>query len=214
MDTTEIVIASVFGVLLVAGLVLGLRQRSQVQDQVASYSQRHGWAAIGDGDERLSGLLKELAPDERWIANRTLQVEQAPEMVYLFGYQASAKSHSTDWLTGTACLAQHTGRARGTPVSIISRTPVAEKMLDDRVAVGGEEFRQKFTVLCKSAAEAEAVVNAEVERILLRHEEKPGWYVTVTIANRQVIAASFWAVKDEDWDHLIELTRNLRAAVR
>ncbi|HEY3442306.1 MAG TPA: hypothetical protein VGK29_16210 [Paludibaculum sp.] len=214
MDTTEIVITSVFGVLLAGGLVLGLRQRAQVKDQVSRYAQRHGWAAIGDGNERLTGLLKELAPDERWIASRTLLAEQAPEMVYLFGYQANAKSHSDDWLTGTACLAQHTGRARGSPVSIISRTPVAEKLLDDRVAVGSEEFQRMFTVLCQSAVEAEAVVNPEVERILLRHAEKPGWYVTVMIANRQVLAASFWAVKDEEWDYLIELTRNLRAAVR
>ena len=56
-----------------------------------------------------------------------------------------------------------------------------------RVAVGGEKFRDKFTVTCERTEDAQLAVNAEVESILLEHDREPGWRLTTVIAGRQVL---------------------------
>ena len=143
-----------------------------------------------------------------------MQVERAPESVYLFGYHAAPKDGASKSSAGNACLAEHTGRVRQGPVVIFTRTPGVEKLVGDRVEVGGEEFRDKFTVTSVRPEEALKSVNAEVERIPLEHAAGPGWYLSAEIGGRHVLVSSHWAKTEQDWDYLIALARRLRTAVR
>ena len=126
----------------------------------------------------------------------------------------SAQGEAFECSTGNACLAEHTGRVHQGPVEIFTRVPGVDKLVGNRVKVGGEKFREEFTVTSTRPEEALTSVNAEVERILLEHAAGPGWNLSVTIAGRSVLVSSHWAETEQDWDYLIALARRLRAAVR
>jgi len=214
MKSAEIVGMSIFGLLCVGALVLGLYQASQMTKRVANYAALHGWSLSRLGDARLNALLEGVSPELDWGPNGVMQVERPPESVYLFGYNVTSKRGRSSPSTGKACLAEHTGRMHRGPVEIFNRTPGVDKLVGDRVKVGGEKFRDQFTVTCKRPEEALESINAEVERILLEHAAGPGWYLTVTITGRGVLVSSHWAETEQDWDYLIAMARRLRAAVR
>jgi hypothetical protein len=213
MDRTEILVMAGFGALLLLGLFLGLRRRANFKARAAAYASSHGWTAMPNQEEKLAALLEEMIPDESWSTDRVLLGEPAPRNLYLFGYQAGTKHGSASRrTTGTACLAVHTGLACTSSVTIVPRTPVLVQLLDDRVAVGSSEFRDRWAVMCRDAHIAEAFLSPTVENIMMGHARHPGWFITVVIQGHQVMAYSFWAVKDDEWDYLVDLTRMLREA--
>lgn len=214
MGTGEIVVMAIFGLLCVGALVSSIRQGAQMRKRVSAYAALHGWSVSRLGDARLSALLEEVAPEDKWDPNEVMQVERPPESVYLFGYNVRPKQGRSNGSTGNACLAEHTGRVHQGPVEISTRVPGLDKLAGDRVKVGSEEFRNKFTVTCVRPEEALNSVNAEVERILLDHVAGSGWTIGVTIAGRRVLVSSHWAETEQDWDYLIAMARRLRAAVR
>jgi hypothetical protein len=213
MKTGEIVGMAIFGLLVVGALALGIYQGAQLKKRVANYAALHGWSVSRLGDARLNALLEDLAPEDRWGPNEVMQVERPPESVYLFGYNRAGQGRSSA-SRGNACLAEHTGRLHQSPVVIFTRVPGIDKLEGNRVKVGGEEFRNKFTVTCVRPEGALDSVNAEVERILLDHIAGPGWTITVMIAGRSLMVSSRWAETEQDWDYLIAMARRLRAAVR
>ena len=212
--TVEMIGMSVFGLLVLGVLVLAVRQGAQQRAHLATYSASRGWSVAHQADARLSAILEQAMPQERWYVFNVMQVEQAPESVYLFRYQVSSRNRSSGRSSGTACLAEHTGRWRAEPVEIFPRTPGVEKLVGDRVDAGGEEFRDTFTVVCQRPEEGLAVVNPEVERLLLEHRAGRGWYLTATVSRRLVLVSSFWAETGDDWDYLIRLAKGMREAVR
>jgi hypothetical protein len=205
---------AIFGLLCVGALVLGLYQAAQKTKRVANHAALHGWSVSKLGDARLNALLEEVSPEADWYPKDAMQVERPPESLYLFGYTVRPKRGRSSDSTGNACLAEHTGRVHQGPVEIFTLVPGIDKLAENRVKAGGEEFRRKFTVTCARPEEALNSVNAEVERILLDHIAGPGWTITVTIAGRGVLVSSHWAETEQDWDYLIALARRLRAAVR
>ena len=214
MKSPEVIGMAIFGLLCVGALVLGLYQAAQKTKRVANYAALHAWSVSPRGDARLSALLEEVSPEGNWYPKDAMQVERPPESLYLFGYTVRPKRGRSSDSTGNACLAEHTGRVHRGPVVIFNRTPGIDKLVGDRVKVGGEKFRDEFTVTCARPEEALESINAEVERILLEHAAGPGWTITVTIAGRGVLVSSHWAETEQDWDYLIALARRLRAAVR
>ena len=214
MKSPEVIGMSIFGLLCVGALVLGIYQGAQTRKRVANYAALHGWSVSRLGDARLNALLEEVSPELNWGPNDVMQVERPPESVYLFGYNVSFKKGRSNPSAGNACLAEHTGRVHQGPVAIWTRTPGFDKLVGSRVKAGGEEFGDKFTVTCARPEEALNSVNAEVERILLQHAAGPGWTLRVTIAGRSVLVSSRWAETEQDWDYLIALARKLRLALR
>jgi hypothetical protein len=214
MGTTEIVGISIFGLLLLGAVALGLWQGTKQRERVARYSSGHGFSVLRAGDARLAALLEQVAPDSRFSPHPVMLVEPAPNGVYLFGCQIRSKERSSTSSTGYACLAEHAANRPEWPVTIFTRTPIVEKLVRDRVETGGEEFRRKFTVTCSNAGVALVTVSVEVQRIFLDHAAGPGWYLSVTIAGRGVLVESHWAQTEEEWDYLIALAKKLRAALR
>ena len=45
------------------------------------------------------------------------------------------------------------------------------------------------------------------------HAASPAWNLTVIIAAQSILAASFWAQSEAEWDYLISMTTRLRAAL-
>ena len=214
MDTTAIVVMAVFGALVVAGIVMGYRQGVVERERIERFAAGRGWTFARAGDSRLAALLSEAAPAETWNAYNVTAAAPPPQSVYLFAYNASPKDRPSKTNRGFACLAADTGRPYEWPVTILTRTPVADGLVGDRVEAGGEEFRGRFTVTCSRAEAAQAAVNAGVQRILLEHAAGPGWYLTARIAGRQILVGSSWAKTEAEWDALIALAKGLRAAVR
>ena len=97
---------------------------------------------------------------------------------------------------------------------IYRRVPRLEKMLSDRVEVGGPEFRREYTVVCCQPDVAATVINYEVQKILLEHAADPQWVLDVRIVGQRVLVTTPWAQKPEEWDYLLALTRRLRAAIQ
>ena len=214
MKSPEVIGMSIFGLLCVGALVLGIYQGAQTRKRVANYAALHGWSVSRLGDARLNALLDEVSPELNWSPNNVMQVDGPPESLYLFGYTVRPKRGRSSDSTGTACLAEHTGRVYQDPVEISTRVPGLDRLVGDRVKAGGERVREEFTVMCQRPEEALKLVNAEVERILLEHAAGPMWNLSVTIAGRGVLVSSHWAETEQEWDHLIAMARRLRAAVR
>ena len=214
METPEVIGMSIFGLLCLGALVLGLYQAAQKTKRVANHAALHGWSVSKRGDARLSALLEEVSPEANWYPRDAMQVERPPESLYLFGYTARPKRGRSSDSTGNACLAEHAGRVHQGPVEISTRVPGLDRLVGDRVKAGSEKFREEFTVTCKRPEEALKLVNAEVERILLEHAAGPMWNLSVEIGGRGVLVSSHWAETEQEWDYLIALARRLRAAVR
>ncbi|TFH57955.1 MAG: hypothetical protein E4G90_11135 [Gemmatimonadales bacterium] len=214
MKTGEVVGMAVFGFLVLGALVLAIRQGAKHREQVTRYSTSHGYPLLGEGDGRLAELLEEATPQETWSIHSLMLVDREPFRSYLFGYQARPKDRPSETSNGTGFLAEYDGRRADSPVTIFTRTPGVELLVDERVVVGVKEFGRRFTVTCASDRIATEVVNAEVQRTLLEFRENPGWYLSVTITARAVLVSSFWAGSEADWDVLVELGRKLRDSLR
>jgi hypothetical protein len=214
MGTAEIVVMAVFGALVIVFLVMSSRQSTAQRARMERFAAGRGWTFARAADSRLDALLREAAPAEKWFAYNVAPAAPPPESVYLFAYNASPKDRPSKSNNGFACLATHTGKPREWPVTIFTRVPVVDAMESNRVEVGGEEFRRKFTVTCSRPEAARAAVNEGVQRVLLEHAAGPAWKMTVNIAGRQVLVESSWAVTEVEWDALLAMAQGLRAAVR
>ncbi len=210
MDRIEIIIMSVFGLLVVAGLIAGIRQSAARRERVRKFALVRG-CTVSRTDHRLSTLLAEAFPEEYCITNHVMQVQLPPESAYLFQY-SSRRKRGKSTSNGFACLAERTPAGRDGPLTICTRTPGFDLLVGDRVQAGEEAFRKEFTVIGKQEA-ALAAVNTEVQHVLLQHAASPGWNITVTIAAGSLVAASFWAQKEDEWEHLIGLATKLRRAL-
>lgn len=211
MGTPEIVVMSIFGLLVLGALAAAAWQGARQRKQAARYSSKRGFGALQAGDARLAALLGQVAPDSKWTPHGVMLVEPPPHGLYLFGYSSSRPSRSS---TGYACVAEHDASRPAWPVAVFTRVPVIDKLVACTVETGGEDFRRKFTVTCSDAGAAVVTVNAEVQRILLDHAADPGWYLNVSMAGSGVLVESHWAETEQQWDYLIALAKRLRDALR
>jgi hypothetical protein len=207
MKKKERAIAMVFGLLVLAGLVLGIRQGASEKEATEKYAAGRGWSLLTEDNSLLTTLLAEALPQNRWSLNSVISVERGSEMVFLFAYQASKSNR------GHACLAQRVGGLGRVPLTILTRIPGFGSMVDHPINIGAAEFLKQFFVSCGNSEVAESIVNPAVQRILLEHSENPGWFLEVTVSARAVLVASSWAKTEQDWDHLIQLAKKLRTAV-
>jgi hypothetical protein len=212
VDTTEIVVLTIFGLLVVAGLVAGIRQSANRRARLRAFAARRG-CIVTETDGRLAALLAAALPEEVWRANQIVEVQPAPETAWLFAYNSHLKGRSKTTWHGFACLAEQSRSWLEIPVTIHTRTPGLEILEGGRVKAGGEEFRREFTINCTRPGLAQAAVNAEVEHVLLQHAATPGWYLTVVIAAQAILVSSSWAQKEEEWEMLIALAARLRRAI-
>lgn len=189
-----------------------IRQGAKHRRQIAAYAARHGWSVSTAENPRLADLLAESIPSETWRTHHLIQTDPPPRAVRLFCYQARRKSGSGNAWNGMGCLAEHSAAWLGQPVTISTRIPGLEILVDGRVDAGSDAFRHEFTVACEDSGVAAAAVNAAVERALLEHAAGPSWNLNVVITSRSVLASSFWAQSDAEWDYLIALTKRIRAA--
>ncbi len=214
MPSETVIGMSIFGLLILGGLCVSIYQGAQQRRRLAHYSSNHGWSVSRKADDRLKKLLEAVDPKADWDPWDVMVVDRVPANIYLFGYHVSPKDRPSSTSHGHACLAEHGGARREGMVEIFSRTPGADKLISGRVEAGSEEFRKAFTVTSESQANALAVVNQDVERVLLEHANGLGWQLTVTVGGGGILVASFWAESEEEWDYLIEFTKRLRGAVR
>ncbi len=211
MLSPEMIGMSIFGLLVLGGLGLAMRQGAQQRRQLAEFSARHGWSVAEKPSEHLVRLLERLDTDSEW---RPRNIMTASGDLHFFTYDVNPKNRPSKSSRGHACLAEYGGRRFDGTVEIFNRTPGVEKLIGDRKDTGSEEFRRAFTVTARDVSVAQMVVNPGIERIMLDHAAGPGWYVTVTIGSGAILVSSFWAESEEEWDYLIALTKRLKEAVR
>lgn len=214
MKMGEIIGVSIFGFLVLCGLMASIWQGARQRKQAAGYSAGRGFRALPPGYAPLAALLEQATPDSSWSTSGVMLVEPAPRAVYLFGCSVSSgQGRSKPW-NGYAALAEHDAYRIESPLTISRRIPGLDSFAGDRVEAGGDEFRRAYTVACAHEGTAMVTVNPGIGRVLLDHIAGPGWYMTVTIAAKSVLVQSSWAQAGQDWDYLISLTKRLRAAVR
>jgi len=211
LDTTAIVTLAVFAALALLVAILSVRQSGQQKAGMERFAASHGWQFLGTDSSQVESLLTQTDPKEKWRAWNIILVEGPPQSVYLFSYRTATRRSGGE--NGLACLAEGGGGRNEDPVAIYRRVPLVEKLLGDRVEVGGPEFRQEFIVTCRRPDVAATVVNEAVQGILLQHVRDPQWVLQVRIARGRVLVTTSWAQKPGEWDYLIELTRRLRAAL-
>lgn len=215
MDTTVIVTLVVFAALALLVVVLSLRQSGQRKAGMEQFAANHGWQFLGTDSSQVESMLTQIDPKENWRAWNIILVEGPPQSVYLFSYRTRTTPRGSGGEYGFACLADRAGWRwmNEDPVAIYRRVPLVEKLLGDRVEVGGPEFRQEFTVACRRPDVAATMVNEAVQSILLQHVRDPQWLLHVRITQGRLLVTTSWAQKPEEWDYLIGLTRRLRTAL-
>jgi len=199
-------------VLAVAIIILSLRQSAKRKVEMERFAASHGWRFLGRDASQLLLILDQVDPSENWTPDNIVLVGGRWKSIYLFSYSAGPKGDQTDEY-GFACLAEHAGWRNEEPVSIFRRVPVVEKLLSDRVELGGPDFRREFTVQCRRPDVATTVVDNEVQSILLEHALGPQWYLEVRIVGGRILVTTSHAQKLEEWDYLITMTKRLRAAL-
>jgi hypothetical protein len=217
MKRVEIIGMSIFGALALGGIGFSIWNSGRTRERMARYAVRRGGTMWGDNAKRMAlvARLNDMTPGWSWTADPVMQVHPPPESVYLFGYQHSRRSRSSGTSFGFACFAERTSaRPAEHCIEITRRIPYLDKMVDDRVETGSEEFRREFTVACRDASIAGAAVTPEVQRILLDHAAGPGWNVVVVIGPRGVVARSSHANGEPEWDYITAMALRLRDALR
>jgi len=215
LDNIEIVILVGFGAVVLLGAILSVRQSARRKARMEQFAAQHGWQFLGADSSQVESMLTQIEPNKDWRAQNIILVERPPESLYLFYYSSGTKSGESLDEYGFACLADRAAwRWRNEdPVAIYPRVPLVEKLFRYRVEVGGPEFQQEFTVNCQRPDVAATVVNHEVQSILLEHAVGPQWYLEVTIVGGRILVTTSHAQKPEEWDHLIDMTARLRAAL-
>lgn len=214
MDPIVIVTLAVFGALAATLVFLSRRQGLEQRNAMEQFAAGHGWRFLGRDASQLLPLLEQVDPNESWIADDIVALENPPAGAWLFAYNSYPRQRPSSRERGYACLALGAGGGNDNPVFIHRRVPLVEKLLGGQVDAGTPEFRREYSVTCAQPVVAMMAVNGEVQKILLEHAASPQWSLLVRIAGRRVLVTTHWAQKPEEWDYLIALTRKLRAAIR
>ena len=212
----SVVIAAIAGIGLLAAIVVffSLRQTAREAAAMERFAASHGWTFLKRDDSRVTPILDQVDPDQLWYPYHIVLVAGPPESVYLFQYTSRPRGGGSVQERGFACLAEHTSRGSEIPVFISRRVPLVEKLMGDVVEVGGPEFRREYTVECRQAGAASALMTTELQQILLEHASGAQWFLVVRIAGRRVLVTSRWAEGAKEWDYLITMTKRLRQAIR
>lgn len=214
MDPIVIVTLGVFGALAATLIFLSRRQGTEQRNAMEQFAASHGCRFLGRDASQVLPLLEQIDASESWTVHDIVALEGPPAGAWLFGYSSHRRQSRASPEYGYGCLTEAAGGGHDTPVFIHRRVPLLDKMLSDRVEAGSPEFRREYSVTSTQPAAAQAVVNGEVQKILLEHAASPQWTLLVRIAGRRVLVTTSWAQKPEEWDYLVTMTRRLRAAVR
>lgn len=213
MKSSEIVVISIFAALFLAALVYALRQGARTRERLTQYAMLRGGTVLSQREGvDLAIRLGRMTPDWSWSVTPVARIHPAPQAVYLFSYQISRRGGSRSTSIGFACLAERAASAPAPTVEIERRLPLVERLIDDRVTVGSEEFQREFTVSCSDAEVARAVVNPELQRVLLEEVARTDANAGVVIGASEVVVKRRWAQSETGWDTLIGLAVKLRAA--
>ncbi len=212
MDRTMVLTIAGFMAVAIVVLVIARIQGKRETAARDRFITSHGWEELREPPADLLAALALLAPVRYQVTTRVVSMERGPRRAWFFGYdvQTSARDRGT---TGYACLVEHFGPRPETPVEISRRVPLIEKLTSDRLDVGSPEFRKMWLVLGEQPGAAAQLVNAEVQRLLLAHDEGPAWVLDVEFIGPWVLVGSHWAAGPEEWEHLVRLTRALADAV-
>lgn len=213
MGSAEIIVMSIFGLLVLAGLAAGIHQGAKQRRQAAAYSSHRGYALLKRNEPRLASLLGLISPNMSWSPDTVMLVEPPPHAIYLFGALVNTRGGNTRASTGWACLAEYDTGFLAHPVAIFTRIPGADFLVNGRVDAGSEEFRREFSITGSDPASAQLAIDPGIERILLDHATAPGWNLNVYLSSKGIIIESRWALTDDEWDYLVALARKLRAAL-
>jgi hypothetical protein len=196
---------------------------SQQTSGMQRLATSRGWKFLGKESPELRLWLEEADTDRDyrrdWTPDNIILVEGPPDNVYLFNYSARSYPDGVNGATpetGTACLAERPHDQARELVMIYRRSrlfgKLEEKLTNDKVEVGGPEFRREFLVRSHRPDVAAATVTPGVEEILLRQASSLMWD-RVWIAGRCVFVTVTLRLKPEEWDELLGITRRLRAAL-
>lgn len=214
MNDTTVIIVTVSALLVLGGLALAFRQGINERRQLAGYSAAHGWAVAAKPDAQLTHLLAEFDSSSGFYPRNVMTVEPPPSPIYFFHNTRRPKDRPSNQTTGYSCFSRYGGRRFEGKVEIFNRTPGVEKLIGGRAHVGSDEFQKAFTVTEQVPGTAAMTVNRDLERVMMDHAAGPGWYVNVEIANGGILVSSSWAQSPVEWDHLIDLTKQIREVVR
>ena len=143
---------------------------------------------------------------------RSCRWSASPRRAFFFRYNSEVGVRDRG-STGYACLIEHDGPRPDTPIEVTRRVPLVEKITPDKLDVGSPEFRKMWLVLGEQPGAAAQMVNDEVQRLLLAHDEGPAWVLDVEFIGPWVLVGSHWAAGPEEWEYLVRLSRDLAGAV-
>ena len=207
-------VLTLVGFLAVASVVLVIARIQSRRETAARvrFIASHGWEELREPPADLLAALALLAPVKYQVTTRVVSMERGPRRAWFFGYdvQTSARDRG---MTGYACLVEHDGPRPDTPIEVTRRVPLVEKITPEKLDVGSPEFRRMWLVRGEQPGAAAQVVNDEVQRLLLAHDEGPAWVLDVEFIGPWVLVGSHWAAGPDEWEHLVTLTRDLAVAV-
>ncbi len=213
MKLTLLIVSGLVGVLALM-LILSRWMDRRGTKAMVEYATTRGWTCLDANHPELLAHLKPAFPKMQWFVKFISAPRSSENNVFLFAYALRSHGPGVDDSRGYACLAKHGGRPVEPTVVVTRRVPLVEKLVDDRVQAGGDEFRRECTVTCSDPEVAARVIQPQVEQLLLEHFKVREWVLDACFYDDKVLVMSFWAQSPEEWDYIVDLTRKLADAAK
>lgn len=211
-----VIIVSVLAFIALLVICSSYSSRKRLRETIA-YAETQGWDFSRDDTLGLKALVEELFYDQIFDVNSVITVEAGIRNVYLFNcyyYFRVGQSSKGHW--GTACLIQSKAfKQVSAPVLLCEKNWADQMLLSDKVDMGDTPFAREFIVQCKQPTEAQLIINASVQAILLEHMKQPLFNrVEVAVGPGGAAFLTGDTNEHERWHDLIDLARRIETAMR
>jgi len=212
---TLLIIACVVGV-FIAAAVMAFRSGRKHAKAVEEFAQARGWTYSRTDAQGLAAKVERLFPEETFSLDNIMTVESGERNVFLFDCGYNYREYRRGRRFGTACMIESDRfRSVGSPVEIIARTWVDEKLLSRQVEMGNTEFARNFIVLSKDTASAAKTVGESMQAVLVEHMKTPLYYpVRIALGTSGAVLLTGYTGERERWLDLVALARRIEATLR
>ena len=202
--------------LFTAIIVFARYERKQELRLAREYSETRGWKFSREDTDGLKPHVAEILDDLEFDLHyiRTVAAGQRSLVLFDCRYRNKEASAKHNYTHGTACMVRsHRFPSAGTVVEITTRD-WTEVMISDKVGMGKSPFAKKFLVLSKDPTTAKALINDEIQSIMLERLEKPLYNpISVTIGPGGAVVLTSRTFEHERLEDLLDLACRIEEAI-
>lgn len=182
------------------------------------YAESQGWKFSKDDADGLKSVAENLS-DYYLTSLRYIRiVESGQRSVILFdcSYKRKDAAAGLRFSPATACMVRSNRFPTGIkPVEVFAGRNWTEVMISDKVDMETSPFAERFLVISKDPSIARALINTEIQNVMLQHLNQPlNHGVSVNIGPGGALMLGEPTFEHEELDDLIDLACRIEEAIR